>query len=148
MASVAGDINSALNSNKAINFRAGLKQPEWPDNLGYTNGGLAYLNDNADSRVNAINQQALWDREDLIRQNAEAREDSSLDRLVEAGKRNGINPIFLLDALSGNTGTAASYDTSAAKTSNYEANEKTNQANAAKVVGALIAAIAMIAAAA
>lgn len=110
--------------------------------------GIAYLVNNADSYVNALNQSALWAREDKLRKEAENREDYSYDRLIEAAKRNGINPVLLLDSLTPQTGSAASYATSAAKTSNYEANEKTSQANAAKVVGALIAAIAMIVAAA
>lgn len=110
--------------------------------------GIAYLVNNADSYVNALNQSALWNREDKLRKEAEHREDYSYDRLIEAAKRNGINPVLLLDSLSPQTGTAASYSTSAAKTSNYAENERTNQANSAKVVGALIAALAMILAAA
>lgn len=115
---------------------------------GTTPGGIAYLANNADSYVNAINQQALWDREDKLRADAEKREDYSYDRLFEAARRNGVNPALLIDSISPQVGSAASYSTSAAKTSNYEANAKTEQANAAKIVGALIAAIAMIAAAA
>lgn len=116
----------------------------WRAPVSYMDSGLAYLTDNFDSKVNAVNQQALWNREDAIRKEAEEREDTALDRLIKAGERNGVNPIFLLDALSGNTGTAASYSTSAAKTSNYEANSRTSQANSAKIAGAIIAAIAML----
>lgn len=113
---------------------------------GTTHGGLSFLNGNDDSTLNAVNQQALWDREDNLRKVAELREDTSMDRIVAAAKRNGINPIFLLDALSGQTvGNAASYTTSAAKANNYDTNARTDQATSAKMFGALLAAFAMIA---
>lgn len=112
---------------------------------GQTSGGLHYLPNNADSTINAVNQQALWDREDLLRQAAEAREDTSMDRIVEAAKRNGINPVFLLDALGSNTvGNAASYSTSAFKANNYDTNARTDQANSAKIFGSLLSALAII----
>ena len=115
---------------------------------GYTSSGLAYLVGNGDSYVNAYNQQKLWEREDALRKLAESREDTEMDRLFEAARRNGVNPVLLLDHLAGATGNAASYSTSAAKTSNYDENAKTAAANSAKLVGALIAALGMIAAAA
>lgn len=117
-------------------------------NYDTTESGLAFLGNNSDSAINAVNQQALWDREDNLRKAAELREDTSMDRIVQAAKRNGINPIFLLDSLNANTtGSAASYSTSAAKTSNYDSNARTEQANSAKTLGALITAIGIIVAA-
>lgn len=110
--------------------------------FGYTENGLGYLVGNTDSYLNAVNQEALWKREDLLREAGNQWDAHELDRIVEAAKRNNINPIFLLDALSG--GTSASYTTSAAKANNYDSNAKTDSANAAKVFGALVAAIAMI----
>lgn len=112
---------------------------------GITKDGLVYDTSNADSTINAINQQALWNREDLLRKAAEVREDTSMDRIVAAAKRNGINPIFLLDALGGNTvGNAASYTTSAAKANNYDVNARSEAANSAKIAGAIISALALI----
>lgn len=122
--------------------------PDWEQSghaRSTTKGGLMYATGNADSMINAINQQALWDREDLLRKKAELREDTSMDRIVAAAKRNGINPIFLLDALGGNTvGNAASYTTSAAKANNYDTNARTEAANSAKIAGAIISAFALI----
>lgn len=113
--------------------------------FGSTSGGLQFLNNNTDSYLNAVNQQALWDREDLLRKAAELREDYSMDRIVAAAKRNGINPIFLLDSLGGNTvGNAASYTTSAAKANNNDTNARTGQATSASIFGALIAALGLI----
>ena len=51
---------------------------------GSTSGGLQYLIGNSDSELNAVNQQALWDREDQLRKLAEVREDTSMDRIVAA----------------------------------------------------------------
>lgn len=132
------------------NTIAGVKAASVPvDPYGYTEDGLAFLKGNSDSEINAINQQRLWDREDLIRKIGENREDFSMDRLVSAAKRNGINPVLLLDAFNGNTtGQAASYTTSAAKANSYDTNAKTDSANTAKVVGALLAALGMMIAAA
>lgn len=110
----------------------------------YTKDGIAYLTNSADSYVNALNQGATWAREDKLRAAAEHREDYEMDRIVEAAKRNGINPVLLLDSFAGNTGSAASYSTSASKTSNYDANAKTNNANSASMFGAIIAALALV----
>lgn len=114
--------------------------------FGATSGGLQYDPNNNDSYLNAVNQQALWHREDMLRRGAEIREDYAMDRIVAAAKRNGINPVFLIDALSGNAGNAASYTTSAAKANNYDTNARTDQATSAKLLGALIAALAAFAA--
>lgn len=119
------------------------------EKYGYTDQyGLAYLSNNADSYANAYNQEKQWLREDMLRKEGYQREDTSYTRLFEELKKNGVNPALLLSSVSPMTGSAGSYSTSAAKTSNYETNEKTEQANAAKMVGAIIAAFAMIAAAA
>lgn len=143
---VIKDIASGLNSasNAQEDRLREFFHPTKEEKYGTTSGGLVYLNDNDDSRINAANQQAEWDREDYLRDEAEKREDYELDRIFAAAKRNGINPALLLDSLSGNTGSAASYSTSAAKTSNYAASERTNQANSAAIVGAIIAAFAFI----
>lgn len=112
--------------------------------VGKTSGGLAYDPHNSDSFINAVNQQALWDREDLLRREGNEWDAHQLDRFVEAARRNGINPVLLLNAM--DSGTSASYTTSAAKTNNYDSNARTDAANSAKVVGAIIGALAMIAA--
>lgn len=111
---------------------------------GTTDSGISFNINNPDSYLNAINQDAFWKREDKLRKEAEEREDYELDRIVAAAKRNGINPVLLLDSLSGNAGAAASYSTSAAKTNNDSSSEKSREANSAHIFGALLAALGMI----
>lgn len=122
-----------------------IRPPVEPESdVAFTEDGLAFLQHNRDSYLNAMNQQALWNREDLLKRQGEQREDFEMDRLFKAAERNGVNPLFLLDALRGTTGQAASYSTSASKTSNIDTNARTDQANSAKIFGALIAAIGIV----
>lgn len=131
------------------NSAGAVDAPAQHNPFGYTDEyGLAFLANNADSYANAYNQEKQWLREDMLRREGYQREDTSYTRLFEELKKNGVNPALLLSSVGPMTGSAGSFSTSAAKTSNYEANEKTEQANAAKVVGAIIAALAMIIAAA
>lgn len=139
-----GAVNLTYNANGAAVPSDNSAQNVSTSKYGTTPGGVSYLVNSPDSYVNAMNQEALWNREDKLRAEAEHREDYEMDRLIAAAKRNGINPVLLMDAISGNTGSAASYSTSAAKTSNYETNSKTDQANSATIMAALIAALGLV----
>ena len=141
---LAAQNSAAAQSNMNRSSSGTLNSANMPEGISQDTGGLAYVTGSADSWVNAYNTAKEWKREDDLRAEAHEWDSHELDRIIEAGKRNGINPIFLLDALSG--GNSASYATSATKASNVDTNAKTDQANSAKVFGALLAALAMIAA--
>lgn len=119
-------------------------QPTGPQ-YGMTDQGLMFLQGNSDSYINAVNQGAQWMREDALRKEANEWDSRSLDRLFQAAERNGINPVLLLDAFN-SSGTSASYTTSAAKANSYDSNAKTEAANSAKIIGSILAALAIVAA--
>lgn len=121
------------------NSAASINTPAY----GHTENGLYYLTNNNDSYVNAMNQEAQWAKEDLIRREGYAREDSAYQRLFTDLRKAGLNPAL---AVSGAESLTGSYGQSAStfKTSNYSANEKSQQTNSAAIFGALIAAIALV----
>lgn len=118
---------------------------QFDDQYKYVNG-LAYLGNSADSYVNAYNQGVQWAREDAIRREGYAREDSAYERFFDQMKKLGVNPVL---ALSGSEPIAGAYSnsTSSIKTSNYETTSRTDQANNAKVAGSILAALAILGAA-
>ena len=109
--------------------------------------GLSYDPSSADSYLNYLNDVASWKREDDIRKEGYAREDSSYQRLVKDLAAAGLNPALVLSNASAQTGSANAYSASTVK-SNDHSNERTSAANSAKGFAAIVAALGLLAAAA
>lgn len=124
-------------TNDAINKAIAKRQGQF----GTTSSGLVYDSQNADSYVDAMNQQAAW-----------ARDDTYYRRLFNDLKGAGINPAVLFSSGSGATGvnSASSFKSSSLEDVKHKkAQEKlsaiTNGAKIAGTVAAILGAIAMLA---
>lgn len=122
-------------TNDAINKAIAKRQGQF----GTTSSGLVYDSQNADSYVDAMNQQAAW-----------ARDDTYYRRLFNDLKGAGINPAVLFASSGGATGvnSASSFKSSSIESANRaKTKEKLDIiTNSAKIAGTIISILAAIAA--
>lgn len=117
-------------------------------NKGY---GLMYANDSADSYLDAYNQNLAWLRDDAIRKEGYAREDTYYQRLFSDIQKAGLNPAVVLSGLSGSnySGVSSASSFKSQSVDDYRHKKvqeaQTNFANGAKIIGAIAAIIGAIA---
>lgn len=126
-----------------IGSKLGFSQDNNSANVQFTEKGTAYDVNSADSYIDALNTDVENERNAALQEQRNHREDTAYARMFEQLQGLGINPALFLSSGSP-VGSAQSYNSASSKASNSSQNARTDQANNAKIMAALIAALALV----